>query len=98
MGDRERAARLFADVQHLRLDDGGYWTGLVYPEDVNWPVEQTTFTAAAVVLAADALADATAGADIFRGRTLVPHVRARWPWSAAVRQPTGFAGRPSRTA
>ena len=73
MGDRMRAASLFAEVQHLRLDDGSYWTGYVYPDDAHWPVEQSTFTAGAVVLAADALADLTAGADIMRGRTMVPH-------------------------
>ena len=59
-------------MQHLREDDGRYWTGYVYPEGVNWPVEHSTYTAAAVILAADALADATPGADIMRGRTLVP--------------------------
>jgi hypothetical protein len=73
LGDHERASRLFADAQHLREDDGRYWTGYVFTEGVNWPGEHTTYTAAAVVLAADALADATAGADIMRGRTLVPH-------------------------
>ena len=55
LGDRERAERLFADVQHLRDDDGCYWTGYVYPDEVHWPAEHTTFTAAAVVLAHDAL-------------------------------------------
>ena len=71
LGDRERALALFADVQHLREDDGRYWTGLVFPEGVNWPAEHSTYTAAAVILAADALADATPGADIMRGRTMV---------------------------
>ena len=71
LGDRERALALFADVQHLREDDGRYWTGLVFPEGVNWPGEHSTYTAAAVILAADALADATPGADIMRGRTMV---------------------------
>ena len=28
-----RALRLFADMQHLRDDDGGYWTGYVYPDE-----------------------------------------------------------------
>jgi hypothetical protein len=73
IGERRRAARLFAEVQHLRLDDGRYWTGYVYPDEAHWPVEQSTFTAAAVVLAADAIDDATPGADIMRGRTMVPH-------------------------
>ncbi len=72
IGDRARGHRLFADMQHLRADDGGYWTGLVFPENVNWPEEHTTFTAAAVILAADALSDTTPGADIMRGTTLAP--------------------------
>ena len=72
LGDRRRALRLFADVQHLRHESGGYWTGYVWPDEVNWPSEQTTYTAAAVVLAADALSDGTPGADIMRGATLPP--------------------------
>lgn len=56
LGQPERAARLLADVQHLREADGSYWTGLVFDEDVRWPVERSSWTAAAVVLAADALA------------------------------------------
>ena len=77
VGDRERALRLLADMQHLRTDDGSYWTGYVFPTDVdevgvNWPAEQTTYTAAAVILAVDALSDGTPGADIMRGTTLAP--------------------------
>lgn len=66
LGETERARRLFADMQHLRHESDGYWTGLVLPERVHWPHEQTTYTAAAVLLAADALADATPGAGIMR--------------------------------
>jgi MMP endo-(1,4)-3-O-methyl-alpha-D-mannosidase len=71
LGDRERAVRLFADAQRLRHDDGGYWTGYVYPDDVHWPGEHTTYTAAAVLLAHDALTDSTGGAGLFRGTTMV---------------------------
>ena len=70
LGDRERALRLLADMQHLRAEDGKYWTGYVYPDDVNWPVEHTTYTAAAVILAVDALSVTTPGSDIFRASTL----------------------------
>jgi hypothetical protein len=70
LGDRARAVTLLLDMQHLRADDGGYWTGYVYPDDLNWPVEHTTYTAAAVVLAVDALSHTTPGADIFRGSSL----------------------------
>lgn len=67
LGERERAWRLVADMQHLRTETGAYWTGYVYPDDVNWPVEHTTYTAAAVILAADALGDATSASGLFRG-------------------------------
>ena len=73
VGDRTRAVRLLADMQHLRADGGGYWTGYVFPEDVNWPAEQTTYTAAAVILAVDALGRTTPGSGIMRGETLTPH-------------------------
>lgn len=68
-GDRERALQVFTDVQHLRADDGAYWTGLVYDEDVRWPAEQSSWTAAAMVLAADALVGGTTLA-LFSGETL----------------------------
>jgi hypothetical protein len=70
LGERGRALALLADMQHLRLDDGRYWTGYVYPDQAHWPVEHTTYTAAAVILAVDALSGTTPGSDIFRGSTL----------------------------
>jgi hypothetical protein len=70
IGDRSRALQLLADMQHLRAEEGKYWTGYVFPDDVNWPAEHTTYTAAAVILAVDALTHTTAGADIMRGTTL----------------------------
>lgn len=66
MGDRDRALEQFANMQHLRERDGSYWTGLVYSDGKRWPVERTTWTGAAVVLAADALSGATPGGGIFR--------------------------------
>ncbi|MGZ6826402.1 MAG: prenyltransferase, partial [Mycobacteriales bacterium] len=55
-GDPDRSRRLLADVQHLRHEDGSYWTGYVFDKDVHWPDERSSWTAAAMVLAADALA------------------------------------------
>ncbi|MGF7237853.1 MAG: hypothetical protein ACQSGP_23265 [Frankia sp.] len=63
------ARRLFADVQHLRCADGSYWTGWQFLAQVNWPEEQTTWTAAAVILAADALAGGVTDR-VFRGDDL----------------------------
>ena len=56
VGERDAGRALLAEVQHLREADGSYWTGLVFDEDVRWPVERSSWTAAAMVLAADALA------------------------------------------
>jgi hypothetical protein len=70
LGDRERALRLLADMQHLRHEDGSYWTGYVFDDRQRWPVEQTTYTSAAVVLAVDALSFGTPGSDVFRGTSL----------------------------
>jgi hypothetical protein len=70
LGDRDRAAGLLAAMQHLRDPDGSYWTGLVYPDHMRWPVERTTWTAAAVVLAADALSRTTPGNGVFRADDL----------------------------
>jgi hypothetical protein len=66
LGDVDRAARLVESMQHLRDDDGSYWTGLVFSDGKRWPVEQSCWTSAAVVLAADAISRATPGSGIFR--------------------------------
>ncbi len=75
LGDGAGARRLLQNVQFLRDGDGGYWTGWVFPEEVVWPEEKTTWTAAAVLLAADALAGHTRAAGLFRGGGLP----AIWP-------------------
>jgi len=66
IGEHQRALRLFRDVQWLRADDGAYWTGAVFPERTPYPGDQSTYTAAAVVLAADALAGLTPASGFFR--------------------------------
>jgi hypothetical protein len=73
VGDHQRAVEQFAAMQHLRDPDGRYWTGYVYPDDVRWPAEHTTYTAAAVVLAADELSRTTPASGIMRGDSLAPH-------------------------
>ena len=67
LGDSFAAAAIFAQVQFLRDEEsGGYWTGKNIPNDAVYPVEQTGWSAAAVLLAADALTQTTGGAGIFR--------------------------------
>jgi MMP endo-(1,4)-3-O-methyl-alpha-D-mannosidase len=70
LGEHGLARVLMAEVQHLRTEDGRYWTGWVFGDDVHWPVEHTTYTAAAMILAVDALSSTTPGAGIMRGEPL----------------------------
>lgn len=66
VGMRDRALELFAHAQTQRLDDGRYWTGIVYPQQVHFPADETsTYSAAAVLLAAEALHGSTGGASLF---------------------------------
>src|SRR5690606_7737613 len=63
VGEYDRGAELLDSVQHLRdPDDGAYWTGYQFVHDVRWPVEPSTWTTAAMILAVDALCGATPGA------------------------------------
>ena len=66
IGDSDRAAELFAQIQHLRDGSGAYWTGWQFANQAHFPNERSSWTSAATVLAADALGQATAGAGIFR--------------------------------
>jgi hypothetical protein len=67
-GRFEEGRRLFEAAQHLRAPDGSYFTGMVHPERVHFPGgERTTYSAAAVVLAADALAGTGPAARLFTG-------------------------------
>jgi len=66
VGGRDRALELFERAQAQRLDDGRYWTGIVYPQEVHFPADETsTYSAAAVLLAAEALHGATRAAALF---------------------------------
>jgi len=65
IGRDDAAVRLLADMQHLGDPDGSFWTGYVFTDRARWPEERSTWTAAAVVLAADVLTRTTAGADVF---------------------------------
>lgn len=70
IGRDEQARQLLVDIQHLREPDGSYWTGWQFAERINWPDEHSTWTAAAVILAADALSQTTPGNGIFRASRL----------------------------
>lgn len=65
-GERERAEDLFRWAQALRDPDGRYFTGLVFPELIHFPdQERSTYTFAAIVLAADALDGRNPTSDLF---------------------------------
>jgi hypothetical protein len=68
-GEPDKARQLLKDVQHLRHDDGSYWTGYVFDKQVRWPAERSSWTAAAMVLCADALAGGYS-LQLFDGRDL----------------------------
>lgn len=70
IGEVDAAARLITDMQHLRDRDGSYWTGYVWPDDARWPVERSTWTGAAVILAVDAVRGGSDASRIFVGDLL----------------------------
>jgi hypothetical protein len=65
------ARMLFDWVQRYRYHDGAYWTGCVYPEGVYFPGdERSSYTAAAILLADEALDGVSSAAGLFRGENL----------------------------
>jgi hypothetical protein len=66
IGDRTMAETLFGWVQQYREPSGRYWTGTVYPDLSRFPAnEQSTYTAASVVLCADALTGGSPASGLF---------------------------------
>jgi hypothetical protein len=75
VGERSIALELFMWAQQLRRADGRYYTGMVYPELVHFPDDElSTYTAAAVVLAADALVGATPASQLFTEHQPLPSI------------------------
>ena len=64
-GDHARAVEVYSWLQQWRSADGSYWTGYQLVEDLLWPDERPTWTAGAVLLAADALTEHTAASHLF---------------------------------
>jgi hypothetical protein len=66
IGDFATATDLLSWTRRHRRDDGSYVTGLVYPDEIVFPADETTsYTAAAVILAADAITGASPASDLF---------------------------------
>ncbi len=71
IGLTSEALDLFALAQRHRREDGSYFTGYAYPEARTFPDDETTsYTAAAIILAGDALTSATPAAGLFRDDAL----------------------------
>ena len=58
-GDKAFAHKIFENILKLRGTDGLFPTGYQYQQKIFWPDEKSTWTNAAVVIAADALFDLT---------------------------------------
>lgn len=64
-GDHARAVELYSWLHQWRDDEGVYWTGYQFAEDLLWPDEKPTWTSGAILLAADALTNHTAASKLF---------------------------------
>ena len=63
--DHSRAKTIFSWLNDKRFSDGSFWMGVTFPDGVIWPEEKTGWTAAAAILAWDALNDITPAAKLF---------------------------------
>ena len=69
IGDLSTAVDLLAWTRSHRRDDGAYWTGIVYPSLERFPFGETSaYTAAAIILAADAITGASPASSVFAAR------------------------------
>jgi hypothetical protein len=66
IGDPSGALDLLEQIQLLRDPAGAYWTGWQFVNQRHYPDEKSSYTSAAIVLAADALCGATGGSSLFR--------------------------------
>lgn len=69
-GEHAKAVNLFSWLHQFMDNDGGYWTGFNFRDQVIWPREKTTWTAGAILLAADALTEHTGAARLFISSSL----------------------------
>jgi hypothetical protein len=65
IGKTAEAEKLFSWIHQWLDDDGGYWTGYQMEKDIHWPDEKPTWTAGAVLLAADALLSMSDASHLF---------------------------------
>lgn len=71
-GELDKAKELLSWTRAHRNADGSYFTGIVYPDRIVFPAdERSAYTAAAVILAADAISQATPAWNIFLSSTVI---------------------------
>jgi hypothetical protein len=71
LGQTSQALELFSFTRRHRREDGAYWTGIAYPSEVTFPDRETTsYTSAAIILAADALTSSSRASGLFRHDSL----------------------------
>lgn len=63
--DNSRAKTIFSWLNDKRFSDGSFWMGVTFPDGVIWPEEKTGWTAAAAILAWDALNEITPAGKLF---------------------------------
>jgi len=64
-GQRVKARELFDNLRRFQHTDGSWWTGFVTRDNKLWPDERPTWTAGAVLLAADTLDGLTGASELF---------------------------------
>lgn len=70
VGESGSAIDVLTWIQHLRAEDGMYWTGYVFEDDAIWPEERTAWTAGSLLLAVAALGGDEPTVQVFAGNTL----------------------------
>ena len=74
-GETLKAESLFLWSQDMRQTDGHYLTGVVHPSKQSFPkAEKTTYSSAAVILAADAISQSSPASGIFTGTAGLPEI------------------------
>ena len=65
MGNHSLAEIVFNWISERTFDDGSFWCGFTLPKHTRWPQEKSSWTNAAVLLAADALYHLTPAGPMF---------------------------------
>lgn len=71
-GQKSKALEVFKALLQWQDDDGGFWTGYSFRDEVIWPQEKTTWTVGAILLALDALHGLTPAAGLFTTQSQLP--------------------------